>query len=67
MRDYETTVAEAARAGETIRYQVRPRYSSPDFKGAPSAIRIIAAGARRFRVDVTIANTPQATVTQVTA
>jgi len=60
-------VAEAARAGETIRYQVRPRYSSPDFKGAPSAIRIIAAGDRGFRLDVTIANTPQATVTQVTA
>jgi DNA/RNA non-specific endonuclease len=67
MRDYETTVAEAARAGETIRYQVRPRYPSPDFKGAPNAIRIIAAGDRGFRLDVTIANTPQATVTQVTA
>jgi hypothetical protein len=67
MRDYETTVAEAARAGETIRYQVRPRYPSPDFKVAPSAIRIIAAGDRGFRLDVTIANTPQATVTQVTA
>src|SRR5215217_8629139 len=67
MRDYETEVAEAARAGETIRYQVRPRYPSPDFNGAPSAIRIIAAGNRSFPLDVTIANTPQATVTQATA
>ena len=67
MRDYETTVAEAARAGQTIRYQVRPRYPSPSFNGAPSAIRIIAAGNRSFPLDVTIANTPQATVTQATA
>jgi len=67
MRDYETEVAEAARAGETIRYQVRPRYPSPDFKEAPTAIRIIAVGDRGFRLDVTIANTAQATVTQATA
>ena len=67
MRDYETEVAEAARAGETIRYQVRPRYPSPSFTGAPSSIRIIAAGDRGFRLDVTIANTPQSTVKQVTA
>jgi len=67
MRDYETTVAEAARAGQTIRYQVRPRYPSPSFNGAPSAIRIIAAGNRSFPLDVTIANTPQATVTQAAA
>src|SRR5215204_307269 len=67
MRDYETTVAEAAHTGETIRYQVRPRYPSPDFKEAPTAIRIIAVGDRGFRLDVTIANTAQATVTQATA
>ena len=67
MRDYETAVAEAVRAGEVVRYSVRPRYRSPSFEGAPSAIRITASGDHGFRVDVTIANTPQATVTQVTA
>ena len=67
MRDYESAVADAVRAGETVRYRVRPRYPSPGFAGAPSAIRITAAGYRGFRLDVTIANTPQATVTQVTA
>ena len=67
MRDYETAVAEAARAGETIRYTVRPRYPSATFKGAPSAIRITATGDHGFRLDVTIANTPQAAVTEATA
>ena len=67
MRDYETAVAEAARAGQTIRYSVRPRYPSPSFKGAPSAIRITAAGDRGFRLDVTIANTAEATVKETTA
>jgi hypothetical protein len=64
MRDYESAVADAVRAGETVRYRVRPRYPSPGFEGAPSAIRITAAGDRGFRLDVTIANTPQATVTE---
>ena len=67
MRDYETAVAEAAHTGETIRYRVRPIYPSPSYRGAPSAIRITAAGDRGFRLDVTIANTPQATVKQATA
>ena len=67
MRDYETAVAEAAHTGETIRYRVRPIYPSPSYQGAPSAIRITAAGDRGFRLDVTIANTPQATVKQATA
>src|SRR5215207_4996541 len=62
MRDYETAVAEAAHTGETIRYRVRPIYPSPSYRGAPSAIRITAAGDRGFRLDVTIANTPQAPV-----
>src|SRR5215213_5813874 len=39
MRNYETAVAEAVRAGETVRYTVRPRYPSATFEGAPSAIR----------------------------
>src|SRR5215211_1586310 len=64
MRDYETAVAEAVRAGETVRYSVRPVYPSRSFEGAPSAIRITAVGDRGFRLDVTIANTPQATVTE---
>jgi DNA/RNA non-specific endonuclease len=67
MRDYETAVAEAARAGEVIRYAVDPRYSSATFDGAPSAIRITASGNRGFRLDVTIANTPEAAVTEAIA
>jgi len=67
MRDYETTVAEAVRAGETVRYRVRPTYPSPSYREAPSAIRMIASGDRGFRLQVTIANTPQATVTQTAA
>jgi hypothetical protein len=67
MRDYESAVAEAVRAGERIRYSVRPRYHSPGFAGAPSAIRITAAGDRGFHLDVTIANTPEATVTEASA
>ena len=62
MRDYEATVAEAARAGETIRYNVRPIYPSPSYRGAPSAIRITATGDHGVRLQVTIANTPQAPV-----
>ena len=67
MRDYETTVAEAVRGGEIIRYTVRPRYPSPSSRGAPSAIRMTAAGDRGFRLQVTMTNTPQATVTQTAA
>jgi hypothetical protein len=67
MRDYETAVAEAARAGETVRYTVRPRYPSPSSDGAPSAIRITAVGDRGFHLQVTIANTPEATVKETAA
>jgi DNA/RNA non-specific endonuclease len=67
MRDYETTVAEAAQAGETIRYRVRPIYPSPGYRGAPSAIRITASGNRGFRLQVTIANTPQAPAKETAA
>jgi DNA/RNA non-specific endonuclease len=67
MRDYESAVAEAVRAGETVRYSVRPRYPSDTFEGAPSAIRITATGDRGFRLDVTIANTPEATVKETRA
>ena len=62
MRDYESAVAEAARAGEVIRYAVDPRYPDATFEGAPSAIRITATGDHGFRLDVTIANTPEADV-----
>jgi DNA/RNA non-specific endonuclease len=62
MRDYESVVAEAARAGEVIRYTVRPRYPSATFDGAPSGVRITATGDHGFRLDVTIANTAKAAV-----
>jgi len=64
MRDYESAVAEAVQAGETVRYTVRPTYPNPSFDGAPSAIRITATGDRGFRLQVTIANTPQAPVNE---
>ncbi len=62
MRDYETMVAEAVRNGETVRYQVRPLYASASDRGAPRAVRIRATGSRGFRLDVEVANTPQAPV-----
>jgi DNA/RNA non-specific endonuclease len=67
MRDYESAVAEAVRAGEVVRYSVRPRYPSPSFNGPPTAIRITAVGDRGFRLDVTIANSPKAAVTKAGA
>jgi DNA-entry nuclease len=67
MRDYETMVAEAVRAGETIRYQVRPLYRTPSDRGAPIAVRVRASGNRGFRMDVEIANTPQAQVKEYVA
>ena len=66
MRDYETEVAEAVRAGEIVRYSVRPRFPSPGVNGLPSAIRITAVGDHGFRLDVTIANSPEATITKAT-
>ena len=62
MRDYETMVAEAVRAGQTVRYTVRPIYPSPNYRGAPAAVAMTASGDRGFRLQVTIANTPQAPV-----
>jgi hypothetical protein len=67
MRDYETAVAQAVQAGQTVRYRVRPVYPSRRFDGAPSAIRLTANGDRGFRLDVTIANTPDAAVTETIA
>ena len=67
MRDYESAVAEAVRAGETIRYSVRPGYPSATFNGAPSAIRITATGNHGFHLDVIIANTPEATTKEASA
>jgi hypothetical protein len=46
---------------------VRPRYPSASFDGAPSAVRITASGDRGFRLDVTIANTPEAAVKKAVA
>jgi hypothetical protein len=62
MRDYESAVADAAQAGETIQYTVRPLYGSRTSTGAPRAIRIKATGDAGFRLDVTVANTARATV-----
>jgi DNA-entry nuclease len=62
MRDYETMVADAVQAGETVRYEVRPLYQSASARGAPRAIRIRAVGSRGFRMDVEVANTPEAAV-----
>ena len=67
MRDYETAVAEAVRAGEVVRYTVQPRYPSATFNGAPSAIRITAVGDHGFRLDVAIANSPEAAVKEARA
>jgi DNA/RNA non-specific endonuclease len=67
MRDYETLVAEAVRKGETVRYAVRPLYPGRTAAGAPSAIRITATGDRGFRLDVTVANTPEAAVKETVA
>jgi hypothetical protein len=67
MRDYETSVAEAVRDGETVRYAVRPIYPSRTADAAPSAIRITATGDRGFRLDVTVANTPEAAVKEAVA
>ncbi len=62
MRDYETMVAGAVRDGQTVRYHVRPLYVSPSDRGAPRAVRLQAVGDHGFRLDVEIANTPQAPV-----
>jgi DNA-entry nuclease len=62
MRDYETMVADAVRDGETVRYRVRPLYASPSDRGAPRAVHLQAVGDHGFRLDVEIANTPQAPV-----
>ena len=67
MRDYETLVAEAVRRGETVRYAVRPIYDSRTADGAPAAIRITASGDRGLRMDVTVANTPEAAVKETVA
>ena len=67
MRDYETMVADAVRGGQTVRYEVRPIYASPTSTGPPTAIRLIAVGDHGFRLDVEIANTPQAPVKVTTA
>jgi DNA/RNA non-specific endonuclease len=62
MRDYETAIADAAEAGETIEYRVRPVYANRTAKGAPVAVRLTARGDRGLRIDVQIANTPEAAV-----
>ncbi|HKE97559.1 MAG TPA: DNA/RNA non-specific endonuclease [Actinomycetes bacterium] len=65
MRDFETEVADTVEHGQTVRYEVRPVYPSPDWRGAPRAVRLRASGDRGFRLDVEIANTPQAQVKEL--
>jgi hypothetical protein len=60
MRDYETEIANAVKAGETVTYKVKPIYASPTSKGAPVAVRLTAKGDRGFVLDVQIANTEAA-------
>jgi DNA-entry nuclease len=67
MRDYETMVADAVRRGETVRYQVKPLYDGPGDNGAPRAVHLVAVGNHGFKLDVEIANTPQAPVKVTTA
>jgi len=62
MRDYETMVADAVRGGQTVHYEVTPLYASPSDTGPPRAVRLRAQGDHGFRLDVEIANTPQAAV-----
>jgi DNA/RNA non-specific endonuclease len=62
MRDYESDVAKAVEAGETVRYQVLPLYRSKTDTGAPYAVRLKTSGNHGFKLDVQIANTPQGTV-----
>jgi len=62
MRDYETMVADAVRGGQTVHYEVTPLYASPTDTGPPRAVRLRAQGDHGFRLDVEIANTPQAAV-----
>ena len=60
MRDYETEVADAVKAGETVTYKVKPIYASKTSNGAPIAVRLMAKGDRGFVLDVQIANTEAA-------
>jgi filamentous hemagglutinin len=56
MRDFEAQVANAVRAGQTVRYEVVPIYRGTEL--VPRAVTLRAAGSGGFRLDVTVLNKP---------
>jgi hypothetical protein len=56
MRDFEAQVANAVRAGQTVRYEVVPIYRGAELM--PRAVTLRAAGSGGFRLDVTVLNKP---------
>jgi hypothetical protein len=54
MRDFEAQVANAVRAGQTVRYEVVPIYRGSEL--VPRAVTLRAAGSGGFRLDVTVLN-----------
>jgi hypothetical protein len=56
MRDFEAQVANAVRAGQTVRYEVVPIYRGAEL--VPRGVTLRAAGNGGFRLDVTVLNKP---------
>ena len=56
MRDFEAQVANAVRAGQTVRYEVVPIYRGSEL--VPRGVTLRAAGNGGFRLDVTVLNKP---------
>jgi hypothetical protein len=63
MSGFENQIADAARAGEIIRYAVTPEY---DDGGRPERVRLEAGGDRGFAFEVVITNSEDAPVEVVT-
>ena len=62
MSGYENMVADAARAGQTIRYQVTPEYTDG---GRPESVHIKAVGDGGFQLEVRIENSEDAPVDEI--
>ncbi len=54
MSGFESRVAAAVRAGETVRYTVTPIYRGAEL--IPRAVTLSARGSRGFRLDVSVLN-----------
>ena len=54
MRGFEQQVANAVRAGQTVKYEVVPIYRGTDL--IPRAVTLRATGTRGFRLHVTVLN-----------